>query len=515
MHTRFPLATLLFCLFLFSKNYAQQTDWIGIQQTVDVKKWSGKPFRYSAALKAAGAPTVIAMIGAQVARAGGRDGFFERGTDAAVTEAAWTPGVVNGRLDSDAVALDLRLTCIGNGACSFDALQLQVEAAPGNWQAVPLRDAGFETTELQNGMPEGWTVFTPSPHYKAAVSKDAYEGASALAITGSGVEDDGTIGFLKSAVYIHAHYNKQETQIPMRDGVKLFTAVYTPKDASANKQYPILLNRTPYSVGPYGKDVYSPFIGPSSTMVEQGYIFVHQDVRGRYMSEGVWTNMTPHIANKKKNDVDESTDTWDTIDWLTKNLKYHNGKVGQWGISYPGFYTAAGSIDAHPALKACSPQAPVADFFFDDFHHNGAFTQGYFWNFPLFGMYKDKPAKEDWFRFFERGTEDSYAFYRGKTLKELGDTFYKNNFLWQQMAAHPNYDTFWQKRRIVSHLRNLKPAYLVVGGWFDAEDLYGALTTYKEIEKANSGVYNTIVMGPFGHGDWAREDGHHMHSTLR
>ncbi|MBD0366796.1 MAG: CocE/NonD family hydrolase [Flavisolibacter sp.] len=316
--------------------------------------------------------------------------------------------------------------------------------------------------------------------------------------------------------YVKEHYNKFEYQIPVRDGIKLFTAVYVPKDASETARYPIMLNRTPYSVGPYGADKYRGMIAPSDTMMRSKYIFALQDVRGRYMSEGVWTNMTPHISNKRSNtDVDESTDTWDTIDWLVKNVANNNGKVGQWGISYPGFYTSAGSIDAHPALKAASPQAPIADFFFDDFHHNGAFTQGYFWNFPIFGTYKDKPTPEDWYTLFEKGTEDSYDFYRRSgTLKQLGDKYYSNNFLWQQMSTHPNYDTFWKKRRIVDHLRNLKPAYLVVGGWFDAEDLYGALVTYKEIERNNPGIYNTIVMGPFAHGGWAHEQGHHKHYQI-
>ncbi|MDQ3845991.1 MAG: CocE/NonD family hydrolase [Bacteroidota bacterium] len=330
------------------------------------------------------------------------------------------------------------------------------------------------------------------------------------------MEDDGTISFLKMNAYVKEHYNKFEYQIPVRDGIKLFTAVYVPKDASETARYPIMLNRTPYSVGPYGADKYRGMIAPSDTMMRSKYIFALQDVRGRYMSEGVWTNMTPHISNKRSNtDVDESTDTWDTIDWLVKNVANNNGKVGQWGISYPGFYTSAGSIDAHPALKAASPQAPIADFFFDDFHHNGAFTQGYFWNFPIFGTYKDKPTPEDWYTLFEKGTEDSYDFYRRSgTLKQLGDKYYSNNFLWQQMSTHPNYDTFWKKRRIVDHLRNLKPAYLVVGGWFDAEDLYGALVTYKEIERNNPGIYNTIVMGPFAHGGWAHEQGHHKHYQI-
>ncbi len=234
------------------------------------------------------------------------------------------------------------------------------------------------------------------------------------------------------------------------------------------------------------------------------------------MSEGTWTNMTPHNPNKKtKNDVDESTDTYDAIDWLVKNIPFNNGKVGQYGISYPGYYTSAGSIDAHPALKAASPQAPIADFFWDDFHHNGVFTQGYFWNFPIFGSAAKEPGENDWYQLFDKPTPDGYDFYRRNgTLKELGNKYYKDNFLWREVTEHPNYDTFWQKRNIVKHLRNLKPAYLIVGGWYDAEDLYGALETYRQIEKNNPGVFNIITMGPFGHGDWAGEQGNHKHHQL-
>jgi uncharacterized protein len=316
--------------------------------------------------------------------------------------------------------------------------------------------------------------------------------------------------------FVKANYQKYEYNIPMRDGVKLFTAVYVPKDASPDRTYPIMMNRTCYSVGPYGIDQYAVNdLGPSPYLVKEKFIFVHQDVRGRYMSEGKWTNMTPHIPNKKPGEVDESTDAYDSIDWLLKNVKNHNGRVGQWGISYPGFYTSASAIDAHPALKASSPQAPIADFFFDDFHHNGAYTLGYLWNTPLFGIQKNAPTTEDWFKFFDRPTKDSYDFYRRLgPLKNASKYYGPENFFWQELTTHVNYDEFWKKRRIVDHLRNLKHAFLIVGGWFDAEDLYGALTTYKEIEKNNPGIFNSIVMGPFAHGGWSYEQGHHLHHQL-
>ncbi len=163
------------------------------------------------------------------------------------------------------------------------------------------------------------------------------------------------------AAYIKANYEKREVMIPMRDGVKLFTSIYEPKTKA--EKYPVLLNRTPYTVAPYGADKYKTSLGPDELFAREGYIFVYQDVRGRWKSEGEFVNVRPDIKNTKLTDIDESTDTFDTIEWLVKNINNNNGKVGTYGISYPGFYTSAGSIDSHPALKACSPQAPVSDWF--------------------------------------------------------------------------------------------------------------------------------------------------------
>ena len=302
-------------------------------------------------------------------------------------------------------------------------------------------------------------------------------------------------------------YEKKEYFIPMRDGVKLFTAVYSPKDKS--RKYPILMNRTPYSVRPYGEDSLRRRLGPSEYLREDGYIFVYQDVRGRYMSEGLYDNMRPQIdfENKKKQkEIDESTDTYDTIDWLLKNLDNDNGKVGQWGISYPGFYTAAGLISNHPALKASSPQAPIADFYFDDFHHRGAYTLSYFLATPVFGYQKDTLVKEPWYPMVDPGTPDGYQFYMDLgPLKNASQYYGEDNFFWQQLSEHPNYDEFWQKRNLLPHLRNVDHAVMTVGGWFDAEDLYGPLSIYKTIEKHNPDAMNMLVMGPWSHGDWARD----------
>nr|WP_250428753.1 CocE/NonD family hydrolase [Pontibacter ruber] len=312
----------------------------------------------------------------------------------------------------------------------------------------------------------------------------------------------------QDSLYIREHYTKAEYQVPMRDGKKLYTIVYSPKDKS--KKYPIMMNRTPYSVGPYGED-YKTSLGPSRTMVQDGYIFVYQDVRGTYMSEGTFVNMTPHVPNKKgKNDIDESTDTFDTIEWLTKKLDNDNGRVGQWGISYPGFYAAAGLMSNHKALKAVSPQAPIADWFWDDFHHNGATFLPHAFNFlASFGLPRPEPTTKR-NPGFNHGTPDGYEFFlRMGPLKNANEKYYKNNVaFWNDMVEHPNYDKFWQDRNLLPHLKNIKgPAIMTVGGWYDAEDLYGPLKIYQTIEKNNPKLTNMLVMGPWVHGGWARTDG--------
>jgi len=323
----------------------------------------------------------------------------------------------------------------------------------------------------------------------------------------------------QDSIYMRQHYDKVEYQIPMRDGVKLFTLVYVPKDKS--KTYPILLNRTCYNASGYAD--WKTFSHPSPYLVRDKYILVFQDVRGRYMSEGVFDNMTPNIqGNDKKNKtaIDESSDTYDAIDWMVKNIKSNNGKVGMYGISYPGFYTAAAIPDAHPALKASSPQAPISDFFFDDFHHMGAFLQSYTAAFAVFGYQKDKQTKEDWYedkltRFYDKPAKDGYDFHlKQGPLKNVTEKYHYDNFFWKQIIDHPNYDEFWQKRNLLPHLNNVKHAVMTVGGWFDAEDLYGPLNIYKTIEKASPAAYNTLVMGPWGHGDWAHEQGKYYHNHI-
>ncbi len=316
------------------------------------------------------------------------------------------------------------------------------------------------------------------------------------------------------AKYITDNYTKREVMIPVRDGVKLFTAIYEPKDKS--QKYPILLNRTPYTVGPYGETNFKVSLGPDPLFAKEGYIFVYQDVRGKTMSEGEFEDVRPDIANTDKTKIDESTDTYDTIDWLIKNVANNNGRVGTYGISYPGFYTSAGSIDSHPALKACSPQAPVSDWFMgDDMHHNGAlFLTQNFSFFTSFGQYRPSPNFD--FKYLKnwngpRPTDAYNYFLNAGGLKEISDEYEKNLGVrirfWDEMMKHPNYDQFWKDRNILTKLRNITCATMTVGGWYDNEDLYGALRTYQHIEKQNPGIFNVLVVGPWDHGGWSRNDG--------
>jgi hypothetical protein len=310
--------------------------------------------------------------------------------------------------------------------------------------------------------------------------------------------------------YVKEHYTKREVLIPMRDGVKLFTAIYMPKDGA--RTYPVMLNRTPYSVAPYGGDRFKSDLGPSPLFGKEGFIFVYQDVRGRLMSEGTFVNMTPHLDVKQgPKDIDESSDTYDTIDWILKNVAGNNGRVGQWGISYPGFYTAAGMIGAHPALKAASPQAPVTDWFTgDDFHRNGALWLPHAFNFLInFGQARPKPSAA-WPTPYDHGTADGYAFFqRMGGLGHSDDPKYagKRIAFWTEMLAHPTFDAFWQARNLRPHLKDVKPAVLTVGGWFDAENLFGALQVHKALQAQSPATDSKLVMGPWIHGGWSRGKG--------
>ncbi len=325
--------------------------------------------------------------------------------------------------------------------------------------------------------------------------------------------------------FVEENYTKEEVTIRMRDGINLHTTIYSPKDKSVS--YPILLMRTPYSCSPYGKEKMKTNIGPNINLMKEGNIIVYQDVRGRWMSEGTYDNMRAYLPNKKDNQSDEVSDTYDTIDWLVKNTENNNGNVGTWGISYPGHYSTVSTIDAHPALKAASPQASIGDFYFDDFHHNGAFLLSYFRAISLFGTYKDTPTDSAWYSLPNLDTQDQYQFFLDKgPLKNLNSYFQydkldnatPNNpskiddFFWKEIIEHPNYDSVWQSKGIIQHLDKVPAtvATMVVGGWFDAEDLYGPLETYKAIEKYGKDNYNTLVFGPWDHGGWARRRGENI-----
>ncbi len=310
-----------------------------------------------------------------------------------------------------------------------------------------------------------------------------------------------------NAAWLAEHYTKYEHRIPMRDGVKLFTRVYVPKDDS--QPWPILLTRTPYALKPYGTANYNDPAGTFRELAKDKNILVTQDVRGRYGSEGTYMHVRPFNPNKRAQDIDESSDAYDTIDWLVKNIPNNNGNVGMFGISYPGFYTSMGMIDSHPALKAASPQAPIADWFMgDDLHHNGAFflTQnfGFFYNFA---QRMEDPLHED-LRSFNFKTPDAYDFFLRMgplansipLMKDLGKQ-------WAEFLAHPTYDDYWKARNIRPHLKSVRCAVMTVGGWFDAEDLFGPLETYRWTERQNPGITNVLVMGPWTHGQWGRGDG--------
>lgn len=310
-----------------------------------------------------------------------------------------------------------------------------------------------------------------------------------------------------AAARVREAYTKHDFRIRMRDGVALFTSVYAPNDDS--REYPIMMMRTPYGVAPYGVDNYRATLGPSPAFEREGFIFVYQDVRGRLMSEGEFEEMTPHLgALRTGKGVDESSDAHDTVSWLLKNLKGHNGKVGIWGISYPGFFAAAALPDAHPAVKAVSPQAPIVDLFRgDDGFHNGAFmlaaNHGFYVNFPK-QRNPTLPVEE---KDFDYGTPDGYEYYlRLGTLKKALDTVAGKDYF-KAYLDHSTYDEFWRARDISAHMKNINPAVLIVGGLFDAEDLQGPQRLSRAIAKDSPSTPNTLVLGPWRHGGWVRSAG--------
>ncbi len=309
---------------------------------------------------------------------------------------------------------------------------------------------------------------------------------------------------------VKAHYTKIEYMVPMRDGVKLFTIVYTPKDQS--QKYPFLFFRTPYSVPPYGPDNYKAVLGPTREFDKEGFIFVFQDIRGKFRSEGEYILDRPIVPVKKnKSDVDEPGDIYDTLEWLLKNIPNHNGRVGQWGISAPGIQTTFGLINAHPAMKASSPQASPGDQFLgDDFHHNGAFRLMYVFSW-LSSNARTRTSGPTEARVppFDYGTRDGYRFFMELgPVSNVDKNYFQNRVpTWNEYMEHPNWDDYWEARSFFKYLKDVTPAVLNIAGWFDAEDFYGAMYVYYNIEKQNPGNKSTIVIGPWSHGQWNRSDG--------
>jgi putative CocE/NonD family hydrolase len=315
------------------------------------------------------------------------------------------------------------------------------------------------------------------------------------------------------SLWVRENYYKIERMITMRDGIKLFTAFYLPKDSSV--KHPILFNRTPYTCQPYGEDKFNSRLYESYWInyLKEGYIIAIQDVRGKWMSEGDYVDIRPFNPNKKGKDIDEASDTYDAIDWMINNIPGNNKRVGVFGISYPGFYSTMAALSGHPALKAVSPQAPVTDWFIgDDFHHGGALMIMDAFNFYSgFGKPRPKPTMAG-SPGFEITTPDNYDFFlRTGALKNFSRIMGDSIEFWNDLMKHPNYDQCCQARNTRNFVTNIKPAMLVVGGLFDAEDCYGAWNLYKAIEEKSKNTDNRLVMGPWFHGGWGgRSDGTYM-----
>ena len=296
----------------------------------------------------------------------------------------------------------------------------------------------------------------------------------------------------KPAIQALVTFEKREEMIPTRDGVRLHTLIFTPKDQA--EPLPILMSRTPYGIGQSNSDGINRRY---NDLVKDGYIFVLQDIRGRFGSEGQFLMNRPMRNKKEPKSVDESTDTYDTIDWLVKNVPGNNGKVGILGVSYDGWLSAVATIDAHPALKASSPQAPMTDTWLgDDFFHNGAFRQSYGYEY----VKTMETSKEDTDVSFDK---DAYDWYLGMgSLGRITELNAEKFPTWNAFVSHPNYDEYWRARGSGNYLKPTTVATLVVGGWWDQEDYYGALATYNALEKFDKKHQNFLVLGPWNHGGW-------------
>lgn len=316
--------------------------------------------------------------------------------------------------------------------------------------------------------------------------------------------------------WLKENYTKREVMIPMRDGARLYTAVYEPVSSSEAK--PVMLVRTPYSLRPYGfeageepsKDRFaysSGMWGDLLNYAADGYVIVLQNVRGTYLSEGEFENIRPHLSGKAgrkttKRIVDEATDTYDTVEWLLANTG-SNGNIGVKGTSYPGYYATMAALSRHPAIKAVSPQAPVTDWFMgDDAHHNGALCLADCYRFGS-SMYRTRkaPSTKGMKRLVSIDS-DLYEYFLGKPLSELSAFFGDTLAFWNKMVSHPDYDKFWKDRNPSYHLKDIEPAVLVTGGFYDAEDCYGAFNTYTQLKKLSPECDLYLAAGPWHHGGW-------------
>src|SRR5580765_681138 len=304
---------------------------------------------------------------------------------------------------------------------------------------------------------------------------------------------------------VKANYVKREVSIPMRDGVKLFTIIYSPKAATA--RYPMLMTRTAYGIGPYGPDSYRTVLGPNNDFAKEGYIFVYQDTRGKFKSEGEFVHHVPIVKGSSK--PNESTDTWDTIDWLVKNVPNNNGRVGQWGISWAGWEVSQGMIDAHPALKASSPQAPPQDQFFgDDYHSGGAYQLMYGFNWMSTNARARTAPSERPVERFDYGTPDGYRFFLDLGAAANAQKYFADQVpTFNDHMTHGTYDDYWQSRNVPKDLDHVTHPVLIVASWFDAQDFYGPFRMYRAMKEKNPGNKTTLVVGPWTHGGWSRGDG--------
>jgi uncharacterized protein len=294
-------------------------------------------------------------------------------------------------------------------------------------------------------------------------------------------------------------WNVREVMIAARDGVRLHTRVYVPK--AAQQPLPFILLRTPYGVDDAGGDLF----GPLKELADEGYIFVFQDIRGRYKSEGTFVMMRPARAPGDATAIDEGTDAYDSIEWLLKNVQPNNGRVGMLGVSYDGWTTAMATLEPHPALKAVSPQASPADMWMgDDFHHNGAFRLSY--GFEYAAMMET--SKENTNFAFDR--YDTYQWYLALgPLSNVNALYLRGRIpTWNDYVAHPDYDAFWRRQAVASSIGDVKVPTLSVAGWWDQEDFYGPVRIYDALERFDSKKHvNYLVVGPWNHGGWNAADG--------